>query len=264
MKKPLLMAVLNLTPDSFSDGGAFVQVDAALAQFEQLIADGADIIDIGAESTRPDATPLTHEQEWARLQPVLAKIIQHPSRQKIKISIDTRHAQTAANALAMGVDIINDVGGLRDAPMSAALATSACDIVVMHSLSIPANKAIFWPPETDAVEAILQWKREVIILAESAGIAPERLIFDPGIGFGKTAEQSLALVLQAGQIMRQGGRWLYGHSRKSFLTLFSAVPAAERDALTLAFSAQLAATGVGYLRIHDVVKHRAMLERICT
>ena len=264
MKKPSIMGVLNLTPDSFSDGGAFLQRDAALAQFERLVADGADIIDIGAESTRPDAIPLNDEQEWARLQPVLEQIIQQPSRHKIKISIDTRHAQTAASALAMGVDIINDVGGLRDAPMRAVLAASACDIVVMHALTIPADKAAVWPSETDVVEAIMAWKSDVMTLATGTGIDPNRLIFDPGIGFGKTAEQSLALVTHAKEIIGQGGRWLYGHSRKSFLTLFSDVPAPERDALTLAFSAQLATAGVDALRVHAVAEHLALLERICT
>ena len=264
MKKLQLMGVLNLTPDSFSDGGAFAQADAALAQFDQLIVDGADIIDIGAESTRPGAMLLTHAQEWARLQPLLAQVMQHPSRLPITISIDTRHAQTAAHALAMGANIINDVGGLRDAAMRAVLVASTCDIVVMHALTIPADKAVVWPPDTDVVAEILQWKRDVTALAATAGIAVERLIFDPGIGFGKTPKQSLALILHAAEIVGQGGRWLYGHSRKSFLTLFSDAPAAERDSLTLAFSSQLAAAGVDCLRVHAVAQHRALLERLCT
>jgi dihydropteroate synthase len=258
------MGVLNLTPDSFSDGGAFMENDAAIAQFEQLIVDGADILDIGAESTRPGATPLTHAQEWARLQPLLAQVMQHPSRSNITISIDTRHAQTAANALAIGAEMINDVGGLRDADMRAVLAASTCDIVVMHALTIPSDKAVVWPPGTNPLTEVLAWKLEVAALAATASIAPERLIFDPGIGFGKTPEQSLALILHAAEIIGQGGRWLYGHSRKSFLTLFSDVPATERDALTLAFSAQLAFAEVDYLRVHAVAKHRALLERICT
>ncbi len=258
MKKPKLMGVLNLTPDSFSDGGAFAHVDRAMAQFNQLLTDGADIIDIGAESTRPGATSLTHEQEWARLEPVLTQL---PAT--ARISIDTYHPQTVVKALGLGVAMINDVGGLRDAEMRAVLSDSDCDIVVMHALTIPADKAVLWPKDTDVVAEIMTWKRKIADLAVTSGIDPQRLIFDPGIGFGKTAEQSLALLLHAAEIVGQSGRWLYGHSRKSFLTLFSDAPASERDALTLAFSVQLASAGADYLRVHAVREHRALLERIC-
>lgn len=262
MKRPTLVGILNVTPDSFA-GGGHMGADAVAAA-KALVRDGADILDIGAESTRPGATPITAEEEWVRLGPVLAAITEASWRAKVRISIDTRHAATAARVLALGVEIINDVGGLRDHAMIEALRDHAADIVVMHALSIPADPSVTLPADADVIGEVFAWKVEVTRRAEACGVAPERLIYDPGIGFGKTAAQSLALVLHAEELVASGGRWLFGHSRKSFLTLFTDVPATERDALTRAFSAPLAAANVPYLRVHDVAGHRAMFERLCT
>lgn len=262
MKRPALMAIVNCTPDSFSGDG--VGVAEAIARAAHAANDGASIIDIGAESTRPGATPLTADAEWARLEPLLVGMRNAPWRQQVRLSIDTRHAFTAAKALAHGVDIINDVSGLRDAAMMRGLAAANCDVVVMHALDIPADPANILPADCDVVETILAWKRTISARAEEAGIAPERLIFDAGIGFGKSAAQSLALIMGAGHLKQSGGRWLFGHSRKSFLTLFTDAPAPARDELTLAFSAMLTGAGVDYLRVHNVVRHRALLDALCT
>lgn len=249
MMRPQWMGILNLSPDSFSgDGG----VGDALARAEALVNAGADVIDIGAESTRPGATPLTHDQEWARLAPVFAALAAAPWRQHVRLSLDSYRPETVRAALDHGIDIINDVSGLQSPDMLAILRESACDIVTMHALTIPADKAVVWPDSVDPVAEILAWKTHVTARALAAGIAPERLWFDPGIGFGKTPHQSLALVLRARELVESGGRWLYGHSRKSFLTLFDDAPAANRDPLTRAFSAVLAQAGVGMLRVHEV------------
>lgn len=261
MNRPTLMGILNVTPDSFSGGG---QMGAdAIAAAKALAQDGADIIDIGAESTRPGALPITPEEEWVRLAPVLEGIANAPWRAGVRLSVDTRHAPTAARALELGVEIINDVGGLRDAAMVELLGEHDGDIVVMHALSLPVDPALTLPPQADAVAEIMGWKSRVVAQALAFGIAPERLIYDPGIGFGKTPAQSLDLMLRADALVASGGRWLFGHSRKSFLTLFTDAPAAERDALTRAFSAQLAQQKIPYLRVHDIAGHRAMFEQLC-
>ncbi|MFZ4125369.1 MAG: dihydropteroate synthase [Rickettsiales bacterium] len=245
-KRTQLMGILNITPDSFSDGGT-LETDAVVTRFEQLVHDGADSIDVGAESTRPNATSLTHEEEWARLEVPLGGIIQHPARQRVSISIDTRHWQTAERTLAMGVDMINDVSGLNDASMIALLKDALCDVVVMHSLTIPADKGVTLPVNADPIAEVLEWKSRMLTL----GIAEQRLIFDCGIGFGKTSAQSRVLIERFSELKASGGRWLMGHSRKSFLE----VPMEERDAATLAISRQLTAQGVDMIRIHDVAGH---------
>ena len=253
-----LIGILNVTPDSFSGDGALG--DQALTHAVQLVRDGADMLDVGAESTRPGAAPLTPEEEWERLAPVLATLATQP----LPLSLDTRHAETAQRALNLGIRTINDVSGLRDPTMLALLAQHDGDIVVMHALTIPADPAQVLAPDVDPIAAILRWKNETTVRAIAFGIAPERLIYDPGIGFGKTPQQSLALVLAAAQLKQSGGRWLFGHSRKSFLTLFTDEKAAARDPLTLAFSAMLARAGADYLRVHNIAAHRVLLTRLCT
>lgn len=245
-----LVGILNITPDSFSDGGKFAAAEAAATQYAALVAAGAEIVDIGAESTRPGATPLGADEEWARLRPVLDAIT--PS---IPISIDTRHATVVARALAAGAAIINDVSGLSDPAMRTVLAQSHCPVIVMHSLSIPADPAIVWGEDIDPISEILRWKTTITAQAAADGIAPARLIYDPGLGFGKTAAQSWALVEGATELVTSGGQWLYGHSRKSFLKLVTDAPPEDRDAATFLISRQLTGAGVQYLRVHNVALH---------
>lgn len=250
-----LLAILNLTPDSFSDGG---QVDDVLAAIDRLIEDGTDGIDIGAESTRPGATPLAPEAEWARLEPVLAEAIDHCHTRGVIVSLDTRHAHTAWRALELGVDWINDVGGFGDAAMIEAVKASDCKLVVMHALTIPADAGITLPDDADPVAEIARFFDERRQELEEQGIAPDRLIYDPGIGFGKSRRQSLALMQRMDELEAP---LLVGHSRKSFLSLFTDRPAAERDDLTLAFSAMMAGK-VAWLRVHEVKRHRALLNQL--
>lgn len=261
MKRPQLVGIVNVTPDSFSGDG--VASEAALLRAISQIDAGAEILDIGAESTRPGATMLGAEEEWTRLEPVLASLMPRISHYSVQVSVDTRHAATAARALALGVHIINDVGGLRDPSMISTLARAACDIVVMHALTLPADTAVTLPCDADPVRVLLEWKADLLARLELSGIAASRVICDPGIGFGKTPQQSLALILQAEALVSQGGRWFFGHSRKSFLSLFSDVPSHERDTLTRAFSAFLANAKVDYLRVHDVAGHRRLMDTLC-
>lgn len=261
MKRPQIMGILNVTPDSFSGDGMHTR-DAALARFAQLVEEGADIVDIGAESTRPGATMLTQDAEWARLEPVLVALAAHPLRQRVRLSVDTYHAATAARALAMGVEIINDVSGLRDDAMGATV-KHAPQLLVMHALSIPADPAVILPAETDMVQEILRWKDDVTRRAAGFGIAAERLVYDPGLGFGKTAEQSMALLLHTGSLVASGGCWLIGHSRKSLFSLVSPLQGEARDDLTLMASAMLAQAGAQILRVHHVARHRALMDRLC-
>lgn len=254
MQRPAVMAILNVTPDSFSGDGQLG--DAAVAAAGRLVAEGADVLDIGAESTRPNGAALDSDAEWARLSPVLAALAQQPWRGRVRLSVDTRHAGTAARALALGVDIVNDVTGLADPGMLDVLRLHpASEVVVMHALTVPVDPAVTLPADCDVVQEILRWRTAITARAVAAGLDPARLVYDPGIGFGKTAPQSLALMHRAATLVGSGGRWLFGHSRKSFLKLFTPAEAAQRDDLTLALSAQLADAGVHILRVHAVGRH---------
>jgi dihydropteroate synthase len=260
MKRPAIMGILNVTPDSFSGDGQLGS--AAVGAAERLVAEGADVLDIGAESTRPNALALDADTEWARLQPVLSALAQQAWRGRVRISVDTRHAASAARALALGVDLINDVSGLADPGMLALLRTQACEVVVMHALTVPVDPAVTLPADCDLVQEILRWKAAVTAKAMAAGLDPARLVYDPGLGFGKNARQSMALILGAAALVGSGGRWLFGHSRKSILKLFTDAAAAQRDDLTLAFSSQLAAAGVQMLRVHAVRRHVELFDRL--
>jgi len=245
-----LVGIVNLTPDSFSDGGQYNEVDTALAHIDQLIEDGADIIDIGAESTRPGATPLSAAEEWERLEPLFAGL----STSGAVFSLDTRHAENAKRALDIGFHWINDVSGFADNAMIEAVKPYGCQLVVMHSLSVPADKNITLPADADVIETLLQWSKLQVARLEKKGLRRFRLIIDPGLGFGKTSAQSGQVIERFIELKACGLPLLIGHSRKSFLG------DGDRDRSTLAVSRQLIGKGVDYLRVHDVAAHRALLE----
>ncbi len=247
-----MVGVLNVTPDSFSDGGAWLEHQQALKHVTQMIKYGAGVIDIGAESTRPGAKKIAPEEEWQRLAPVIDNVMPLAGRGDVAISVDTRHAAVAAHALEKGARWINDVSAAEDAEMQAVLRSGDCDVCVMHHVTIPADPFVTLPLSCDVVAEVRRWADETLTRLDDAGIAPERVILDPGIGFGKTARQSLTLIQRAGELMRSGERWLYGHSRKSFMELFTQRPPAERDAETAALSLFLVQQGVHYVRVHDV------------
>lgn len=247
-----IVGIVNLTPDSFSDGG--LALNDAVARIHTLAEEGADIIDIGAESTRPGATALTADEEWARLAPVLSQV----TKGDLTISIDTYHAQTAKRALDAGVQIINDVGGLRDDAMGALLAQCDCKIISMHALSLPVKKEETLDEAIDMGIFLRDWVSAQKERLTKFGIAHERVTFDPGLGFGKSAIQSFHAMNYVITRDHMSESWLIGHSRKSFLNLFEQRDATQRDGLTRSVSAMMLARGVAYIRVHDVAGHVAL------
>lgn len=257
-----LVAIVNVTPDSFSDGGESATPEAAIAHIRRAFAEGAAVVDVGAQSTRPGAAMLSAEEEWSRLAPLLSAAVAVAREYGGKLSVDTFRPPVAERALAAGADWINDVGGFENPEMVAAVRRSRCSLVVMHALGIPADPSAVLDAGIDPVKTVFRDLQARVEHLEKAGIARERLILDPGIGFGKTPMQSLELILRAGELRHPlDAPLLYGHSRKSFLTLFTAAPPPERDDLTLAFSAVLIAQNVRYLRVHHIPRHAALLDR---
>jgi len=252
-----LVGILNLTPDSFSGDGIHLKTRDIAPRIDGMIEDGASVIDIGAESTRPKASLLTPEEEWQRLIPVLEAV--KGSAQKVRFSVDTRHVQTARKAIEAGFALVNDVSGGADSDMIRLARDSDCILVLMHSLTIPADPTRTLAANTDPVEEVHAWGKRLLERAEKEGLNRSRIVLDPGIGFGKTAEQSLALIKHIARIKSLGVPVMVGHSRKSFLSLFTDKPPQERDPETLAVSCYLAAQQVDYLRVHDVKSHAPML-----
>lgn len=250
---PLLMAVVNLTPDSFSGPGSIED----LLKLDEKV----QLIDLGAESTRPGATPVSPEEEWKRLQPSL-KFLKEKYHGKIfrpLVSVDTRHVFTAERALENGADWINDVSGLTDPKMVQLLKKTTCDFVVMHSLSVPADPKVTLKNSIDVVEELKCWLEGRMKLLEENGIDSNRMIFDPGIGFGKTPHQSIELLKRAEEFADLPVRILFGHSRKSFMKIWGFDHIPERDAVTIGISLALTTKGADILRVHDYAAHEAGL-----
>jgi 2-amino-4-hydroxy-6-hydroxymethyldihydropteridine diphosphokinase/dihydropteroate synthase len=259
---PTLMGILNVTPDSFSDGGRFAEPEIAMEHASRLVEAGAGIIDVGAESTRPGAAPLDPQIEWERVEPVLRglRAIQQSlpalgSGGPFQISLDSRNSSTVRSALKIGVDILNDVTGFRGAEMLEVAAETDVPLVFMHSLSVPATMRESIPTDPDAVEFLITWARTRLAEFDSRGIARHRLIFDPGIGFGKTIDQSWHILKNVERFHDLELPLLIGHSRKSFLESVTGKLSRGRDDETLKVSRGLATRGVDILRVHDVKGH---------
>lgn len=250
--------ILNLTPDSFSDGGKFNDVNLALEQTQKLINDGADVIDIGAESTRPGATPLNADEEWDRLKNILPAIINHVKKHhpKIEISLDSRHPKNVAHALNLGIDIINDVTGFENAEIIKLAAASGKKIVVMHNLGVPVDKNKIIPENLDVIEVLISWMKTKLKILEKAGIKKQNIIFDPGIGFGKNAHQSIKIIQNTNQLQTLGIPLLIGHSKKSFLDEINFEETKSREGKTILLSKELSKQGVEYLRVHDIKENK--------
>ncbi|MCI4365829.1 MAG: dihydropteroate synthase, partial [Thermoplasmata archaeon] len=244
-----VMGVLNVTPDSFSDGGRFLELKEALAHAHRLVAEGADVLDIGGESTRPRATPVSPEVEWRRVEPVLRGLAGAVS---VPLSIDTRHADVAARAVDAGADIVNDVEGLRSDAMRRVVARTGAATVVMHMRGEPATMQDDLEYHDLRVE-VARWLTERTDAARSEGIGSDHIVVDPGLGFGKSAEQSLELLAHAGELRQLGYPVLIGASRKSFLggATGTTDPLARLEAgIAAAVIASLG--GVDLVRTHDV------------
>jgi dihydropteroate synthase len=241
------MGIVNVTPDSFADGGRYFDPEAALTHALALEAAGADLIDIGAESTRPGFTPLTVAEEWRRLGPALAQIRREV---RVPLSIDTCHAEVALRALAAGVEIVNDVsGGTRDPDMFAAVAQSGAPYVLMHSGTLRRTQAVDGLPVEQAVARDLE---QALAAAVAHGVREEAVIVDPGIGFGKTQAENLRLVAGLDALRALGRPILIGTSRKSFVGHVLGLPVSERLEGTAATVAIAVARGADIVRVHDV------------
>jgi dihydropteroate synthase len=255
-RRPLLMGILNVTPDSFSDGGRFVDVSAAVEQGLRLAAEGADILDIGGESTRPYAEPVDAKTELDRVVAVIAALQPHLL---IPISIDTSKAAVAREALAAGAEIINDVTGLEgDRAMLDLARAERPGICVMHMQGTPRDMQDN-PTYDDVVEDVLAYlrRRRDQLLAE--GIEPARIALDPGIGFGKTHQHNLSLLANCHRFHELGCPVLVGHSRKGFIAKVIGDKTADTKAGTIGVALSLASQGVQILRVHDVLPVRQAL-----
>jgi len=251
-----VMGIVNVTPDSFSDGGLYASPEAALAHARQLVAEGADVIDVGGESTRPGALPVDAATERARVVPVIEAL---RAETDLPISVDTTKAEVAAAALAVGADMVNDVSAGRfDDAMLPLVAERDAAIVLMHMRGVPATMqdAPIYGDVVAEVAAFLAARAEA---ARTAGVAAERIWVDPGIGFGKHREHNLALLAGLERLVALGYPVVVGASRKGFLGSLTGASLDERLAPSLAAAVLAAAAGARALRVHDVAATRAAL-----
>ena len=254
-----LVGILNVTPDSFSDGGKFNSLQSALDQTKKMIAEGADVIDVGAESTRPKSIPLSAKEEWARLEKILPAVISEAKKspKKVLVSIDSYHFETIKKAYDLGVDIVNDVSGLIDERIVEFIAEKNITTILMHNLAIHANPDLVINPHLNINKEILNWAAKKISDLEKKGVKKSQLIFDPGIGFAKDAAQSIR-ILKNIDAYRELGLPLYvGHSKKSFLDALHI--AGDRAEKTLEISRFLIEKNVEFIRIHDVGLHLRLI-----
>lgn len=254
---PLWMGIVNLTPDSFSDGGEADTWPAVETRIDRMIDSGVHILDFGAESTRPGAAPLTAAEEWSRLAPMLEHTMTKLSEDRLRprISIDTYHASVARNALRLGVDIINDVSGLTQPEMLEIAADSNADFIAMHNLGLPADPGITLDTGRSAVDQVSEWLDRQLERWQRNGIDRNRVVFDPGIGFGKNPLQSLELLRGIDCFGEHGLRILVGHSRKSFMKGLAGDSVSHRDLVTIGSSLALGARQIDILRVHNVSDH---------
>ncbi len=243
LDRTLIMGILNVTPDSFSDGGRYQSAETALARATELVAAGADILDIGGQSTRPGHTPISWEEEWARLEPVLAAL---KGRVHVPLSVDTYYPEVAARAVAMDVVLINDVSGSMSNGMPALAAQTGAALVMTHALEIAG----------DPIDAACRYFDTALALADQSGLPRDRLIFDVGIGFGKSRADDRRLIDEIGVLV---GRYapipfLVGASRKRVTDPEGLLPPDQRVAATVALHSIAQRGGAKILRVHDVAE----------
>ncbi|MBS0335989.1 MAG: dihydropteroate synthase [Proteobacteria bacterium] len=251
---PLIMGVVNITPDSFSDGGQFLAADAAIAQANRLVAEGAAILDLGAESTRPGAAPVSEDEELARLLPVLEAL----RDLDVPVSIDTRRSGVMREVLAAGASMINDIEALSGPGSLEAASASDCGVCLMHKKGDPATMQLD-PQYEDVVGEVSGFLAGRVAAARAAGIGPDRIVVDPGFGFGKTAAHNLELLRNLGRIAGLGSPVLAGLSRKSTLGALTGRPATGRLPASIAAALLAAQRGATILRVHDVAATRDAL-----
>ena len=254
LSKPRVMGIVNITPDSFSDGGHFASTSSALAQGEALLREGADILDLGAESTRPGALALSEDQELARLLPVLREAV----RWGVPISVDTYKPGVMQAALDVGADIINDVWALRWVePGSARTGVDvlanhgSCGVCLMHMHGDPATMQVS-PMQGDALAPVMAFLQSRIAALQARAVGPERMVIDPGIGFGKTVEQNFSLLARQSALLALGVPVLAGWSRKSSLGAVTGAGPVDRVVASATAAALAVQQGARVVRVHDV------------
>lgn len=247
-----IMGILNVTPDSFSDGGKYSRIDAALAHAEEMIREGADIIDVGGESTRPGHIQITDEEEIARVVPVIEAL---KARFDTPVSVDTYKSAVAREAVKAGADLVNDIWGLKyDPGMAHVIAASGVACCLMHNRD-NTDYGQFIPEFLDDM-------RECIRLADAAGIARDKIILDPGVGFGKTYEMNLEIISRLEVLHELGFPVLLGTSRKSVIGLTLDLPPKEREEGTLVTTVYGVQKGCAFVRVHDVEKNKRAVRMI--
>ena len=267
LDRPLVMGIVNATPDSFSDAGQFADADAAKRHCDQLVLEGADLLDIGGESTRPGARPPDTAEELARVMPVL----RHAVTLGLPVSVDTSRPEVMRAALDLGVDIINDVRALsRPGALAQVAAHPHCGVCLMHMQGEPDTMQQAPDYLGDGVDQVVAWLRQRLTDLRAAGIAPQRITLDPGIGFGKTAVHNWALLQRQQELLALGQPLLVGWSRKSTLGTLTGRPVQDRLVASVAAALASVQRGARILRVHDVaatvdalkVWHRAGLGEV--
>ena len=254
------VAILNLTPDSFSDGGKFIEKDAALKHLQQLLDSGADMIDIGAESTRPGAIPISAKQEWQRLKDILPFIIdeirefEKKSAKNIEIALDSYHPENIAKAIKLGVDVINDVSGFESKEMQNIALESQKKLILMHNLGVPSNPNIIISKNLDIITELIKWAQEKIKILTKIGLKKENIIFDPGIGFGKNHQQNMTIIDRIEELKILDLPLYIGHSQKRFLNFLENEEFIDKNIQerTDIITNYLVQKNINYIRIHKL------------
>ena len=245
-----VMGVLNVTPDSFSDGGLYFEADAAVRRGVEMVEQGAAILDVGGESTRPGSDPVPAEEEWRRVGPVLEALSR---KVDVPLSIDTMKPEVAGKAISAGASIVNDVSGMRDPYMVRLAASAKVGVVAMHMLGNPKTMQEH-PRYADVVGEVRSFLADRISALEAGGVAPEAVAIDPGVGFGKALDHNLALLRGLDALVALGHPVVVGVSRKSFLARLGAGEPRERLPGSLAAATLAVARGANVVRVHDVLE----------
>lgn len=248
LRRVRVMGIVNLTPDSFSDGGRLASAAAAIAHCEALLAEGADLLDIGGESSRPGAEPVPADEEWQRVEPVLRAAL----TLGCPVSVDTMKTEVMQRALELGVDIVNDIQALRAPGAAEVVAASAAGVCLMHMRGEPRSMQAQPPVYDDVVAEVAAFLRERTLALRDLGIAPARITVDPGIGFGKTVAHNFELLARQAELLALGYPVLAGWSRKSSLGAVTGRPVGERMVASVAAALAAVQQGARIVRVHDV------------
>ena len=254
LNRPLVMGIVNATPDSFSVQPAPLLASTVIAHAKQLLQEGADILDVGAESTRPGAIPLTPDDEWVRLAPVLEEVMAW----KVPVSIDTYHPQTMRRALDMGVDIVNDIWALRHTDALSVVAEYDCGICLMHMHGEPRTMQVR-PMQGDVMSLVKEFFTEQFERTDVVGIDRQRIVIDPGIGFGKTVDQNFQLLARQNELQSLHSPLLVGWSRKSSLGAVTGLDVHDRLVPSITAAVLAVERGAAIVRVHDVAATVAAL-----